>query len=311
LNRMLIRVEREATVSDNAKSVVDLLVTRMQGIGGGSIRPWMAVWVENGSATPGVRDAFFARPGTVASDRLTYAVLVPEAPTCAITAATATTVTSPTTGGCCLQQMFTPIAGLDPETPSQITVFVTNGERHRQLVLNPPTLATCTSTVSAGPLSAVDTVTTAQAALLSGGSVSRARIKTLYLNSSNELREFERFGTFPVKPTLEAGDSTLVSSDVFDLEFQLGYDTSADGRITDNGSSTDEWLYNNNADVASGFSASTLRMVGVGVVVGTRTPEATRVHTARVAGGELIGSRYVFMRSAAGRAALRNLFVFN
>ena len=62
LNRQLVRTQRYTSASDNAKSVVDLLVTDMQGVGGGAIRPWMAIRLEDGAVKDAARDNVFKPP---------------------------------------------------------------------------------------------------------------------------------------------------------------------------------------------------------------------------------------------------------
>lgn len=59
LARQMTRLQAEAGVNDEAKTIVDALVGELQGVGGGQVRPWMALRVDDG--------------GT-GSDRVTWAV---------------------------------------------------------------------------------------------------------------------------------------------------------------------------------------------------------------------------------------------
>jgi len=314
LNRQLVSVQRESTASDNAKSLIDLLVTQMQAIGGGPIRPWMALWVENGTTarhpTSGARDALFKRPAVSGSDRVTLGTFIEAAPTCRVAGMTNGTLTVAKVGGlCCFESgknLFS-LGGVDGPASEAATVFVINNTHHMQIVLTKPPVG-CTATWSPGPLAPVDNAPPSLASF-AGATVAAADVRTLYINDLNELREFKQRSQFTSTPTLDATTTSLVSSDVFDLQVQLGYDTQPDGRIADTNSSTDEWLFNDDGDTPV-FSSSSLRMVGVGAIVGVRQAEP-KASAATVVGGQQLVSSSAFLRGAMGRASLRNLFIFN
>lgn len=314
LNRQLVRVQRESTASDNAKSLIDLLVTQLQAIGGGPIRPWMALWVENGTTarhpTSAARDTNFQRPTVSGSDRVTSATLIEEAPTCQVSAVTNTEITvNSTNGQCCFQgirNLFS-LGGVDGPASTAANVFLINNTNHMQVVLLKPALG-CTATWVDGPLAPVDNRPAALASFV-GATVVAADVRTLYVNNLNELREFKQVAQFSAPPAPTAQTTTLVSSDVFDFQLQLGFDTQPDGRIADGNSNADEWLYNADTDAPT-FSSSSLRMVGVGVIVGVRQVEP-RASAAVVVGGQSLVSTSAFLRGAMGRASLRNLFIFN
>ena len=78
LNRQLVRLQAETGASDDAKTLIDFLVTDLQAVGGGNVRPWMALWVEDNTQATATRNAAFGQT-TRTSDRITYALAVPDA----------------------------------------------------------------------------------------------------------------------------------------------------------------------------------------------------------------------------------------
>jgi prepilin-type N-terminal cleavage/methylation domain-containing protein len=311
INRQMVRMQSESLASDHAKSLVDLLVTDLQGVGGGPIRPWMATWVEDGYAPDALgRNAIFAATttGPVRPDRITFATLVPDAPTCTITAHAGATLTASTgsDGGCCLQALLD--AGRIPGT-NLTNAYMILGERHRQVFLNPPSSSACTATVVPGPLSAIDNPPLA--GNFSNGVIVAARVKTLYLTSGRELRLYEdRSGDGPT-PTITPDETTRLAGNVADFQIQLGYDRENDGRLVDTGDGGDEWLYNvAGVENPATFRADALRMIGVGVVVALPLTDPTYRSTAQIVGSPRIDGIRLHVRGAMGKAALRNIFVF-
>lgn len=309
INRQLVRMQSESLASDHAKSLVDLLVSDLQGVGGGPIRPWMAVWVEDGNA-PDVdgRNAAFAPPAPpVRPDRITFATLVPDSPTCTITAHAGATLTASVGagGGCCLQDLLT-AGALGDGTNAH--AFMILGDQHRQVTLDPPAPSACTATVSNGPMAAVDNPP--PGGNFTGGVIVAARVKTLYVTAGRELRLYEERspgGTLGIN----AGESFRLAGNVADLQVQLGYDRDADGRLVDTSNDGDEWLYNQDAvEDPTAFEREALRMIGVGVVVALPLTDPDYRSSAQIVGGPRIDGVRLHLRGAMGKAALRNLFVF-
>jgi prepilin-type N-terminal cleavage/methylation domain-containing protein len=309
INRQLVRLQSESLASDHAKSLVDLLVSELQGVGGGPIRPWMAVWVEDGNA-PDVlgRNAAFSPPALpIRPDRVTFATLIPDVPSCTITAHTGATLTASVGdgGGCCLQDLLDAgrIAG-----GTTAHAFLVLGERHRQVTLDPPSAAACTATVSEGPMSAIDNPP--PGGNFTGGVIVTARVKTLYLTAGRELRVYEERspgGALSIDP----GESVRLAGNVADFQLQLGYDRENDGRLVDTSDSGDEWLYNIAAlEDPAAFRADALRMIGVGVVVALPLTDPDYSSSAQIVGSPRIDGVRLHLRGAMGKAALRNIFVF-
>jgi prepilin-type N-terminal cleavage/methylation domain-containing protein len=282
LNRQLVVVQREAIANDIAKGTVDVLVSSVQGAGGGPVRPHMAVLVTDGAAgTP---------------DALSLATLIEDAPICTIQTASTTEVTvGAVSSVCCLTDLFTAAGG-----STNIEGYLVNGAVHRQVKLSAG--RGCSAEIQPGVMAALDSPAVSPL-IFAGGSIAAVTVKSISLNDT-ELRITQQLSPPPAAQTI-----TLISDDVFDFQVQLGFDRAADGRIFDTLSDGDEWQYNTVSDPDT-FTPSDLRMIGVGVVVGVASQRgATSV--ARVVGGLTQSSSAFFLRSAMGRATFRNVFVFN
>jgi prepilin-type N-terminal cleavage/methylation domain-containing protein len=307
LNQSLVRLQSESVASDNAKSLVDILVTDFQGVGGGPVRPWMAFWLEDGK-TPSPRDGAFIRPPGLQSDRVTIATTIADTPSCTVVGMTAGTITADGIGpSCCLTQLMD--LG---SAPSGLVahLFVIKADRHRQISISSVDSGTCTATFLPGPLSPIDNP---QPPTLDfgDGTIVAAEVKTIFLNANRELVQFQDVENINGgSVTIDPGETSVIAGGVYDFQVQAGYDFASDGRIVDLASSTDEWLYNNAADDPLQFRAEDLRMVGVGVVIGIRVTDPNYRSTARIIDGTLLSLSQVHLRGAMSKAALRNLFIF-
>ncbi len=320
LNRQLVTLQAESTTNDAAKSLIDHLITDMQGVGGGPIRPWMGLWVENGAtAADAARDAVFLPPSTVRSDRVTFATLIEAAPSCRIVSMDGTGLQGElvkTLGRdeCCLEAMFAN-ASVAENATVMLAYLVTN-TKHRQVALTRG--VGCKATVAPGPLAAVDITPGFSIAKpdtnFVGGTVVAAKVRTIFLSATNlfEFSQLRNFSSDP--PSMSDGTLSVVSSGVYDFQVQLGYDTGPDRRVDDRNALDDEWLYNLEAELGTGgvtFDPTALRMVGVGAVVGIRVSNPGAASRAQVIGGAEVVRGDVYLRAAMGRASLRNLFIFN
>lgn len=303
LNRQLAQLQRENVANDVAKSTIDALVSRLQSVGGGPVRPHMAIWVEN--AGDAARDAVFKpllpRPrdtGRDAPDRITYATALSDRTTCTIKALTATSVTGEIGAqGCCLEQLF--------KGEAAVNAYLVSGTNHQQVAMLRP--VACVSVTTPGPLAKINSAPAAPVASYTGGLIAVVDVKTLYLNEDRELREFvqEPFSLLALKN----GDSKLVCSDVFDFQAQLGFDSNGDGRIQDTNSTGDEWAFNVPSENDT-FVPADLRMAGVSVIVG-EAQVIKQPSTVSIVGNTPMTRVNYFLRSATGRASFRNIFVFN
>jgi prepilin-type N-terminal cleavage/methylation domain-containing protein len=87
------------------------------------------------------------------------------------------------------------------------------------------------------------------------------------------------------------GTAQPLAEGVEDLQIAYGFDTDGNGVLTDNGSSSDEWLYNNAADTAGSFTIGQLRAIRITIVA-----KSTVVDT----GAQTYGARPAAEDRAAG-----------
>ncbi len=317
LNRQLIRLQSESVASDNAKSLVDLLVTDLQGVGGGPIRPWMALRVQNAEDS-----IIYTQPSppapstsvTIRPDRLTYATLLGDAPTCPLTAAapaaTGFITSAPIGPSCCLQDLLTASGGV-------AHVYLIRGGEHRQVSFNSVVTGVCTANVVSGPLAAIDNSSSPNLDHFLNGSVVAASIRTIYLSATNVLSQYEESDLSGIgDPLATPAESTRIAGDVYDFQVSLGYDNNADGRVEDTASTSDEWRFNVVAETGAsetlpaGFSREGLRMVNMGVVIGVSLTDPDYTSKAKLVGSQEFFLKKVHLRATSGKAALRNLFLF-
>lgn len=314
LNRNLTRTEMESRVSDDSKTLVDLLVSELQGVGGGPVRPWMALYVEDGgSAAFNARAGNFGQTGGQRSDRVTFATLIPTKQ-CTIqtftgSGNTGTVTTEGSNTTCCLKQLASAARLNDAETAIHLYAIV--GQQWRQISIENIDVAACKAEWNAGPLSAIDAPPAAPSDFIDGALAPVSIVTIYHVEATNELMVFRDQADFrgmdvSVDPTTE---TRRIASDIFDFQVQLAYDTEPDGRIRDDTSTTDEWLYNVPNETTA-FDIEDLRMVGIGAVVGIKVTDPTYTSTAQVLGGPVITRERFHIRGAMGRAALRNVFVF-
>ncbi|MDP2342182.1 MAG: prepilin-type N-terminal cleavage/methylation domain-containing protein [Deltaproteobacteria bacterium] len=325
LNRQLVRLQAETSASDDAKTLVDFLVSDLQAVGGGAVRPWMAMQVDNGADTGFIdRCPNFGQTICGPADRVTYGLLVPtKNSVCRIAAIDDGTKTIGGDGAganCCLSLMMLR-AGFDSRAPPTSglptlldlklhTVAVSPTGFHRQLSLENVDPITCTAKFSAGPLAGVDDP--GVIAQFVNGTVSAVRVRTLYVDESrHELLSFEdKRGFNGADVLVDADEVSKVASHVHDFQVQLGYDSDGvtPGIIVDRSSNTDEWQFNAAADGA--FPPNALRMTGVGIIVGVNVKDPSYSSSAQVIGGDPKSVSGIHLRGAMGKAALRNIFVF-
>jgi Tfp pilus assembly protein PilE len=250
-------------LDEQLKFLGDYFTYRMQGVGGGAVRPWASVWVEDNCAA---RASF---PDCAGSDRVTLVTsdaTVPECTIVGVVSATTLQIDAPF-GTCCLTAAF-----------GNRQAVVSNGDYYSQQFLTNVQTVACTVDLAPGQgFGGLNNPPVAPATWV-GGSLSVVDVATLYLDStSTELREFRDLNN---NGTIDAGEQTVLADQVYDLQFALGYDSNPrDGRITDTASDTDEWLFNSNGPNEAfglggltGALPSDLRMVSVGLILGEQGP---------------------------------------
>jgi prepilin-type N-terminal cleavage/methylation domain-containing protein len=324
LNRQIVRMQHETLASDNAKTLVDFLVSDLQAIGGGSVRPWAALLVEDGEdPVADSRCSSFNCAGGHVSDRISYATVVAGSPTCPISATTGTTVQSTGVAAACCLQKLVDVAGFG--APPTMHAVLTSGNASRHVVLTGLNTLTCEMGMQDGPLTGANNVdadnlidskdSSVVSVDFTGGSISGVEVTMVYLDEASHtlFSAKERSGFNGSNVTIDPfTERKRLANDVYDLQVQLGFDGNpGDGRLVDTNNTADEWLYNTSGDVLpAAIRLIDLRMVAVGVVVGVNVRDQAYQSGAQVVGGPPRASAGIHMRGAMGKAALRNIFVF-
>ena len=147
---------------------------------------------------------------------------------------------------------------------------------------------------------------------MSGGTAVVIRARRFYLDTTNHQLKLDDFD-------LSGNSRTrVIAEDVYDFQVALGYDMpdpDRDGIVTDDGSSTDEWLGNNASDsMATGALSAggkgDLRRIAIGVTVGVPAGQQT-ANSRQLLDGNSVSVAKTYLRSAISRATFRNLFIYN
>lgn len=244
-------------------------------IGGGSVQPWAAVWVEDNSTGCNARGPL---PDCDGSDRVTLAELdtdIPECPLQGFSAAsgalTSIEIEDYSGGGpiptwvCCIKDF----AG------RQIYVTDDSGNTMARYVTSVNS-STCTASTEPVRQALSNLRYPASGAFpnLEFGVISPVTISTYYLDrSTQQLWEWtDKNNDYAIS----TDEVRSVAAQIFDLQVALGYDANGDSVITDNKSATDEWLYNATGDaLGAGMLATAtpqkLREIGFSIAAGTKT----------------------------------------
>lgn len=253
MSRHLGRMEQESGANDESKLLNDYISTGMLSVGGGMLRPWMSLAVENGWDENG-------------SDRITFATLQDLTLQCAIDRVEGDLVfVADELDDCCLTDAFRGqqviLATGQPDASS-------HWASHRVRTVNENL---CYARLGEGLGEVLDVPPDDEAAW-SEGFLAVVSLRTLWVDHSRDALMVSEDTDLDG----EAEDRVLADR-VLDLQASLGYDVSPwDWQVTDRGDTSDEWLYNAAGDTVSAedgqglelAEASDLRMIKVGVVVG-------------------------------------------
>lgn len=251
MTREMERVQTTTRLHDEALLLSDHLGTLMVATGGGVVRPWMAVAVENDWASDG-------------SDRLTWAVATDPTRQCGVAELDGQTLHVDAPGDCCLWA--------DAEGSAVILVSSDSDGNDHWIARNLGEVdeANCTVQVLSGT-SPLDRLPD-DADAWTHGTVADVRIRTLWLDDDDDLLmeglDRDRDGV---------AETRIVADRVLDLQAALGYDVPPwDWRSTDGADTGDEWLFNATNDTFGANDGqglglarvADLRMVQVGIIVG-------------------------------------------
>ena len=329
----LLKLEGKKSIADqDSRRLVDFVVGRMQVAGGGSVRPWMAMWHEQGCA------ARNGLPACDGHDRLTIVDVDTLRTECEVVSATATTLVFPDAvdGVCCFDW---PLGALeDPEQADQFSaqpLMLVNGRNMWTMVV-----ATdagehgadggdgCTYGLTGVRPLAGWADTTAALTGFAGGVAVPVATRTLYLGAPQPAADAPvSVRTGPTTSTLlppdhllewfddnndafvSDGEIRVVFPGVYDFQLALGFDEPENGRVIDAASTSDEWWGNAAETGNMPFERSGLRMGNVGVIVGVKAVDPGQKTLSVLNGPAFTRSNHV-MRKAVGKAMLRNIAVF-
>lgn len=304
---LYIGMQSRSSLSQDAILLVDYLRNELIVAGGGSVRAWMGIWVEDNCAA---RSVF---PDCAGSDRLTLTTASNPLQECGITSMVSAGVlqvafSSP--GVCCLQ----PAAAGEISFLGQNTIVTLDGNFTNQYV-TAVDLAACRITIQPGQAAGWDQ--SGGVVDWSGGTVTLVNVETLYLDPPTEV--LMRFTDRNNDGVVDAGEAAIVAIGVLDFQVALGYDFNpADGKITTlAGGLNDEWLYNAvgetfGAGVFTGsFTKSSLLMVSPAVILGVTDGSAnTNWSTKQVLNGPARGRAGMTIQPEITQLAPRNSYVF-
>lgn len=240
----------------NTTSVVMEVIGRdIENSGGGSIRSWMAIWVEN---TEGVNNCPARAPlgACNGADRITLAYTpVPTRECGIVSSVNATTVVLDSTPVCCLNA-----------APVEVMMVMNNNWMQRRV--NGFDAATCTLNLVDGPMSPNDRGGLPNWA---GGVVSVIRVGTFYADlERSHLRYFEDANANNV---IDAGEDVLIADLIFQFQVGLGYDfRPLDGFISETPVNADEILFNSPGEsLGAGYFLNAIPLNFTSVIIGMAT----------------------------------------
>lgn len=311
------RVRQQA--DEEAKLLGEWLVFQMRGLGGDDLRPWEAVVVENNCAARG------DLPGCGGSDRLTVRVADAAIGSCGLIGSFGASVESNLMDGpplgngdglenkaddtCCLDV----VGGAPGPSPwEDRTAFLIDSDRN----VHPVALHTRDSAGGNGCAINIPSGLPVASSKVPGGRLIVATQQVFFRAPATTGALVEN-GLYAFKDEnfddrFDPGELTLIADNVFDLQIALGYDHDKNGRIVEDGTTTDELHFNAAGDaLPAGFDLENLRQLAVGLVVGVPLQARGTAPTVQVFDGPARTSVTHHLRGTVLRATLRNIFLFD
>jgi prepilin-type N-terminal cleavage/methylation domain-containing protein len=322
----LLKLEAKKSQADaDSRRLVDFVLTNLQGVGGGPVRPWMGTWLE--------RQGCLARnglPPCLDNDRLTLVDVDLNRGSCIIDAVTPTMIDfqDPDPGSpCCYAWDGMPDGGPVDQYAGMAVMLVNGPSRWAVVVatseLDPITcqyglsgiepLSEWTGPVGTAPIPG-DQIA---AAFPSGSSVTPIVLRTLFVESDGagqpglpRLVEWQDGAVVESDGLVTGGEVRLVFPGVVRFHVALGFDSAPlDGSVTETGGADDEWFGNASGDTLVGLVPTGLRMAEVGVVSAVAAVDPGP-RTLQVLDGAPFSSDRLMLRRAKGRTMLRNIATF-
>lgn len=327
---------KRSSVDQDARRLVDFVVSNAQAAGGGPVRPWMALAHEESC---GARHGLPAC--TANNDRLTLVDVDTARSTCAIVSASASAVVvdhaaAPDDALCCFDWASgqTPSDGSTNQIDGKAVMLVDGDHWISRVVSTAGVdgsgncvvnfnaslthLGANTSTLLGGNNRPFLSGGSIDHASMAGGTLVIVRPRTLFVDGGRLMEWNDDLvglsGANPNDAVAQAAEMRVVFPGVFQLQLARGYDgLPEDGRAVDVGTTSDEWVGTVASDTRPGtLRDDQLRLLRVGVVVGvkTTTPISSSVKVLNGAPVVTGPTNRMIVRAAQGEAFLRNLLLF-
>ena len=302
--------ENQASLNQDTILLIQYLRNQVMFAGGGSVRPWMGIWVENNCARRSVY------PNCGGSDRLTVVSLRNPPEECSITSQVNPTtfqIAFSSPGVCCL----TPSVAGEINFANQQVMLTLSGYYTQRFVTNVDPVA-CQVTLQPG-LQAGGNDSTGGTANWTGGMMSLVNVETIYMDpTSSTLNLFVDANN---NGTVDAGELTVIADQVYDLQFALGYAANPpNGNVTTTANGVgDEWLYNapsvaeawGTSPFVAPLTPAQLSLVYVGVAVGSlNLTNPTASNTVNLLDGPARSAVGWTLQAELSQVAPRNSFIF-
>jgi prepilin-type N-terminal cleavage/methylation domain-containing protein len=321
LNRSLKAQAARQRADEEAKQLAEWLIFELRGVGGEALRPWEAISVQGGetAACAAAGDV----PACDNSDRLVVTFVDNDLPACPLVGNSGVNLHSarqPNPSGgppatvCCLDLFGGAVAANSPWEDRSALVLDARRGVHRVALHNRTSSGpgNCAVNVPGGLPATLATADIPGGQLV--GAIQRVYFRAPADDAGRGLRKngLYEFTDRDSDGRFDAGELQLIADNVLDLQFALGHDRDADGRIVDRTSTDDEWFGNASGDtLPATLEADRLRMVGVAIVVAVPLPAGEPNTTARVFNGPVRTAISAQARATVTRAYLRNIFLFD
>lgn len=234
----------------------DYLGSELQNLGGGRIRWWASLLVEDNCVSLG------DLPHCQGSDRMTVLVSTyPEKECSIVRSVSGDTLEIESTDGCCLTSDF---AGKH--------AMITRNENYIQKYIESIDLNSCEVNLQDGPMTSIHAANGISD--WSDGVLTLVEVKSYYVDVDS--RKLKVFRDFNNNQKIDDGEDRVLAMNVYDLQVSLGFDFKPiDGVVTDYNNDEDEWAFNSgsvNEELDGSFfrdaSRDQLRLVNLGLIVG-------------------------------------------
>lgn len=298
LNRTMVDTRKRAAVWDEAKRLEEAMLSQLQEAGGDPLRPHQAILVENDCTA---RDGM---PTCFGADRINITRARPGLPACKVSGNSGANLNVDALSGvCCL---------FIDETGA--TVSTSPWERQAALLVKPDgsVEALHLHTASDCKINAPKGQGNPGVPALGAGTLVAVEVVTIFPmrqpGGDYQLAQWidASVGAAVPNGVVDPDELLLIADRVFDFQVALGFDGAPeDGEVIDLGTNADEWFGNASGDaLPSSVSPDQLRMVGVGIVVGTRSD---RARSAQVLDGGPKSIPGMYLATTRGTVMMRNL----